>query len=119
MGLRGQVSLSQPQPRHYPHARMQLVVSNCDAKALEEYCEILWGRSVEGRGLPGPGVREAQCSRMQHRPRRLDHPGPMVAVVDLLTEQRVALLREMDPDLVLAPGLQAAFDQRCAPERFE
>ena len=53
-------------------------------------------------------MHEAQPPRVQHDARRFDSGPHVIADVHALAQQRVPRFGEVDADLVLAPGLQAA-----------
>ena len=64
-------------------------------------------------------MHESERPRVEHRARRFDPSSCVVADVDALADQRMAQLGQMDSNLVLAAGFEAALDQRGAGERRE
>src|SRR5260221_14189985 len=81
---------------------------------LEVIPEIVGWIALERYTLAGARMREAQHHRMQHHARRFDLRALVVADVDALADQRMAELGQVNPDLVLASGLEAALDECCA-----
>src|SRR5213075_62165 len=63
-------------------------------------------------------MAKAQLRGMQCLARELDAV-PRAAAIDRVADQRVADVLEMHADLVGAPGLEAAFDERGAAEALE
>src|SRR6185369_3071918 len=64
------------------------------------------------------GVHEAELHRVEHRSPRalLGAAKPGASHIDRFPEQRRSGLAQVDPDLVLATGFEAAGDQRGVPE---
>ena len=84
------------------------------AKRVEQAREIGGRVAAPGQPLAGARMREAEVLRMEHDARGVDARPRMIADVDRLAHERMAELRQVDADLVLAPRLEAALDERRA-----
>src|SRR3954468_20249799 len=63
-------------------------------------------------------MSQSKLGRMQRLPRKLDAVA-RAAAIDRVADQRVTNVLEVHADLVRAPGVQAAFDERGAAEALE
>ena len=84
------------------------------AQRREQVREIRGRVAAPCEGLAVARMGEPQHVRMQHDARRGNARPVMVADIDVLADERVAELRQVDADLVLAPRLEAALDERRA-----
>ncbi len=57
-------------------------------------------------------MHESERARMKHRTRRFDLRAGIVADVHAFADQRMTELGQVDSNLMLASGFEAAFDQR-------
>lgn len=62
---------------------------------------------------------ESHTKCVEHRAWRGDLLARELAPVDGLSNQRIAILRQMDADLMLTPSREAAFDERRSAEALE
>lgn len=80
-------------------------------------------RAVELEPAPTLRVREAEPPGVKRLPRKGGDPRPDIArtgggatgagPIDRVADQRVSLMGKVNPDLMGAPGGEAAFDERC------
>lgn len=86
------------------------------AQACDEVLHVGWQRSLDAQGLAGHRVHESKCLGVKCLAgERGGEAARCFASVDGITHDRMADLGEMDPDLVGAPGFEAAGEQ-AAPE---
>src|SRR5258706_2480909 len=86
---------------------------------LEHRLEILRGLAFKQYALTDSRMRESQRPRMQHRARRFDLGAVVIANIDTLTDQGMAELGEVNANLMLSAGLQAALDECRARKRLD
>src|SRR5256885_6939384 len=80
-------------------------------KRFDHRPEILGRFALERHALARAGMHESEDARVQHRARRFDLRTCVVADVDALSDQGMAELGQVDADLVLPAGFEAALDQ--------
>src|SRR2546421_984651 len=64
-------------------------------------------------------MHESENARVEHRARRFDLRTRVVADIHAFADQRVAELGQMDANLMLPPGFEAALDQGRTRERSD
>src|SRR6185369_10819111 len=88
------------------------------AKLVDELLEVARQRRAPRHRLAARRMLEAQLRGVQRLAREVDAVA-RAAAIDGVADERMADVLEMHADLVRAPGLQAAFDQRGAAEALE
>src|SRR5512135_3904729 len=86
--------------------------ARCRLQRRDDRAKVVGRLALERQPLAGPGMQEAERSRVQHRTPRLDPWPGVVAHVDAFADQRMTELCEVNPDLVLPPRFETAFDER-------
>ena len=74
--------------------------------------KVLGRLALERNPLAASRMCESKRPRMKHRARRFDPRTRVVANVNALADQRMAELGQVDSNLMLAAGFEAALDQR-------
>src|SRR5216117_2913743 len=88
-------------------------------KRFEHRPEIVRCFALERHALARAGMHESENARVEHRPRRFDLRTRVVADVHAFADQGMAELGQVDANLVLPPGFEAAFDQGRTRERSD
>jgi hypothetical protein len=73
-------------------------------------CEILGHRRLESFPFSGARMLKAQFPGVQHLAWKIPC---QLGRINFVTQQRMAEVMEMDPDLMRAAAMQPAFDQTC------
>src|SRR5687768_16189781 len=89
------------------------------AQSPEHLLEVGGRLALERNARAGARMGKGEDARVQHRPPSLDRLALVVADVDALSDKRMAQLGEVDADLVLPPGLEAALDEGGAAKLLE
>src|SRR2546423_8846732 len=88
-----------------------------ETKRFDHRPEVLRGFALERHALARPGMHESENPRVEHRARRFDLRTRVVADIHAFADQRVAELGQVDANLMLPPGFEAALDQGRTLER--
>src|SRR5690349_3088291 len=88
-------------------------------KRFDHRPEVTGCFALERHALARPGMDESENPRMEHRARRVDLSTSVVADVHALADQGMAELGQVDANLMLPPGFEAALDQGRARERSD
>src|SRR5260221_4759385 len=81
------------------------------AKRFDHRPEIFGRFALERHALARSGMHEYEYARVEHRARRFDLWARVIADIHAFPDQGMAELGQVDADLVLPPGFQAALDQ--------
>src|SRR5437870_1581407 len=82
------------------------------SKQFNRRLEVIGRFALEQNTFGGSGMHEPERPRMKHRTHRFDLRAGVIADVHAFADQRMAELGQVDSNLMLASGLEAAFDQR-------
>src|SRR5216117_2814378 len=88
-------------------------------KRFEHRPEIVRCFALERHSLARTGMHESEYARVEHRARRFDLRARVVADVHALADQGMAELGQVDADLMLPSGFEAALDQGRTRERSD
>src|ERR1041385_2981904 len=88
-------------------------------KRFHHHPEVLGRFALERHALARPRMCESQDARVEHRARGFYFQTRVIADVDALSDQRMAELGQVDANLVLPPGFEAALDQGRTRERSD
>src|SRR5882762_11787721 len=81
--------------------------------------EVVRYFALERHALASAGMHESENPCVEHRARRFDLWTRVVADIHAFSDQGMAELGQVDANLVLPPGLEAALDQGRARERSD
>src|ERR1700682_2117135 len=84
------------------------------SKRFERRLKVIRRFALKQNAFGASGVDETEGLRVEHEACRLHFWPCVVADVHAFADQGMAELGEVDSNLVLASGLEAAFDQTCA-----
>src|SRR5688500_3795983 len=90
--------------------------------SVDELLDVRRQRSFQLDAVSRQGMQESKPARMQEQPPQPLLFQPMIELevaVLVVAEQRVAGMRDMNPNLVLAAGEQAYFDEAEVPIAFQ
>src|SRR6266850_353923 len=89
------------------------------AKRFHHRPEVLGCLALERHALARSGMYKSENARVEHRASRFDLWTCVVADVHAFADQGMAKLGQVDADLVLPPGFEAALDQGRTRERSD
>src|SRR5207244_3351661 len=88
-------------------------------KRFDHRPEVVGCVALERHALARSGVHESENPRVEHRARRFDLRTRVVADIHAFADQGMAELGQVDANLMLPPGFEAALDQGRTRERSD
>src|SRR5207244_6498469 len=89
------------------------------AQCRQHGLHVLWHCRFEAQALAAAGVVEGELAGVQHEAWRFEQLAAIVFGVDALAEQGMPALRQVNANLVRAPGFEPTFDEGRAAQRFQ